>query len=522
LAVVGRRPEGFEQARRVLRFGRVERGPDEPEIGGVGDARGAQEVVVLVLRNSESGGERAQDRTWLIGQVSTTADEAGRDREGAALVLGVGEGLGDLGAGVEEQRRFEREFLGPVNDPVPVDGRELWVVAQCARDAVESSGVELAVGETRHEEDLDHGLGGGAWCAQRAPQAVEETAHRPNLPALPAGFKRRTEAARPGGERLENAWVHRGGWVTSRPPVASKHRKQAQEDIARLTDVSGARTDAMAQVTRQLRTAARVAAIAVVVVWLLAVSFWQGLESRVPLYIAAGLTVAGVVVALLVWRNLKKSQELGDLVGADLSPEQKAARMAKLQSRIDKGEATAILTKAQMEMQDDPRAALQTLEGANLNKAQKVVANQVRATRAMIHLNLGEVKAARDLAEVIDLDKAPDPKSRANLVGVVAEAWARSGNPIEASELLDKYDPNDDDFADVRVQLWRARAFSEAHRNKLSTMRKALKELESISPQLLAVFVGQKRVHPILMQEARKRLERSGLVPRPRIQGARR
>jgi len=304
--------------------------------------------------------------------------------------------------------------------------------------------------------------------------------------------------------------------------VASKHRKQAQEDIARLTDVSGARTDAMAQVTRQLRTAARVAAIAVVVVWLLAVSFWQGLESRVPLYIAAGLTVAGVVVALLVWRNLKKSQELGDLVGADLSPEQKAARMAKLQSRIDKGEATAILTKAQMEMQDDPRAALQTLEGANLNKAQKVVANQVRATRAMIHLNLGEVKAARDLAEVIDLDKAPDPKSRANLVGVVAEAWARSGNPIEASELLDKYDPNDDDFADVRVQLWRARAFSEAHRNKLSTMRKALKELESISPQLLAVFVGQKRVHPILMQEARKRLERSGLVPRPRIQGARR
>lgn len=278
----------------------------------------------------------------------------------------------------------------------------------------------------------------------------------------------------------------------------------------------------MAEVTRQLRTAARVAVIAAVVIWLLAVSFWQGLESVIPLYIAGGLTVAGIAVTLLVWRNLKKSQELGDLIGADLSEEERTARLAKLQSRLDKGEAGAVLTKAQMEMQDDPRQALATLEGANLDKAQKALANQVRATRAMIHLNLGEVKPARELSEAIDLSKAPDPKSRANLVGVVAEAWARSGNPIEAGDLLDKYDPADDDLQDVRVQLWRARAFVEAHRNKLPAMRKALKELEALSPQLLAVFVGQKRVHPILAQEARKRLERSGIVPRMKIQGARR
>lgn len=303
---------------------------------------------------------------------------------------------------------------------------------------------------------------------------------------------------------------------------SSKHRKRAQEELAQLTDVSGAREGAMAEVSRQLKTAARVAVIAVVVVWLLAVSFWQGLESLIPLYIAAGLTVAGLAVTALVWRNLKKSRELGDLIGSDLTDEQRASKLAKLQSRIDKGEAGAILTKAQMEMQDDPRQALATLEQANLEKAQKVLANQVRATRAMIHLNLGEVKPARELSEAIDLSKAPDPKTRANLVGVVAEAWARSGNPIEAGDLLDKYDPTEDDMKDVRVQLWRARAFVEAHRNKLPGMRKALKELEALSPQLLAVFVGQKRVHPILAQEARKRLERSGIVPRMKIQGARR
>lgn len=303
---------------------------------------------------------------------------------------------------------------------------------------------------------------------------------------------------------------------------SAKHRKRSRDEIAKLTDASGAREDAMAQVTRQLRTAARVAIIATVVVWLLAVSFWQGLESPIPLYIAGGLTVAGLVVTLLVRRNLKKSRELGDLIGAGLSDEEKASRLAKLASRIEKGDAGAILTKAQLEMQDDPRTALATLEGANLEKANKALANQVRATRAMIHLNLGEVKMARDLVEAIDLSKASDPKSRANLVGVVAETWARSGNPIEASELLDKYDPDDEDLKDVRIQLWRARAFADAHRNKIPAMRKALKELEALSPQLLAVFVGQKRVHPILMQEARRRLEKSGLVPRMKIHGARR
>jgi hypothetical protein len=53
-------------------------------------------------------------------------------------------------------------------------------------------------------------------------------------------------------------------------------------------------------------------------------------------------------------------------------------------------------------------------------------------------------------------------------------------------------------------------------------MKRALKALEEISVQLLTTFVGGKRVHPLLAKEARKRLERSGAVPRPRIQMQRR
>ncbi len=306
--------------------------------------------------------------------------------------------------------------------------------------------------------------------------------------------------------------------------ASSRNRKkQAEQDLAALTDMSKAQGDALATAKGQLRTAAKVTVIALLVVWLLALGFWSGLNSLIPIYIAAVLSVAALIGAVLVRRNLSKSQELGDMLGGgDLTPEEKAARLEKLEVRVQKGESAAIMAMAQLQMQDEPKEALKTLERANLDKGPKLVAHQIRGMRAMIHLNLGEVKDARVLADAIDLNKMPDPKSRANLVGVVAEAWARSSNPIEAVELLDKYDPEDKDFGDVKVQLLRARVFASAHRNDLNRMRGAMKRLEEMSPQLLAVFVGQKRVHPLLQKEARKRLEKSGLIPRQRVQGARR
>jgi hypothetical protein len=116
---------------------------------------------------------------------------------------------------------------------------------------------------------------------------------------------------------------------------------------------------------------------------------------------------------------------------------------------------------------------------------------------------------------------APDSKSRANLAAVVAEAWARSGNPIEATEQLAKYDPDDAELKEVRLQLLRARAFAAAHKNDVQAMKRALKQLEEISPQLMAMFVGR-RVHPLLEQEAKRLLERSGVLPKAKVQFQRR
>lgn len=308
-------------------------------------------------------------------------------------------------------------------------------------------------------------------------------------------------------------------------PVAKKKNKQeAADELSALNRTGKAQKEAQATIKRQVMTVAKIAGIALVVIWALAIGFWSGLDNTIPLFVAASLTVGLGVLAFLVQRNLGRSEELGALLSedSDLSPEERDARLKKLDESVDKGDAGAIIAKAQLQMQQEPRDALTTLEKANLEKAPKLLAGQIRGMRAMIHLNLGEAQAARPLADAIDLSKAPDPKSRANLAGVVAEAWARSGNPIEASELLDKYNPEDKDFEDVKVQLLRARVFAAVHKNDLPTMKKALKGLAEVSPQLMALFVGQKRIHPLLQQEAKKVLEQSGFVPRQMVKGVRR
>ncbi|MBI4818276.1 MAG: hypothetical protein HY791_18575 [Deltaproteobacteria bacterium] len=302
----------------------------------------------------------------------------------------------------------------------------------------------------------------------------------------------------------------------------------AKKDLATeretLKELAKPKTDqGIANVKQQLRTAAKVAIIAAAVVWLLALGFMSGLDSFIPVYVAFVLTISGLGAAFLIRRNLAKSESIGQLLsGGEMSSEDRDARMKQLDAQADKGDAGALLAKAQLIMQDRPEEALGILERVDLEKAPKLVALQVRGVRAMLHLSLGDVAAARKLADEIDLAKAPDTKTRGNFAAVVAEAWARSGNPIEAAELLSKYDPNDKELEEIKLQLYRARAFTAAHKQDLKGIRSALKNLSQISPQLLAMFVAQKRIHPMLQKEAKKALEKSGFMPRPQMRFERR
>lgn len=301
--------------------------------------------------------------------------------------------------------------------------------------------------------------------------------------------------------------------------MAKREQAEREKIIARARQSE----NPIEEIKRQLKIGARVLGIALLVIWLLALGFASGLESHIPYFIAGGLTLLAAGAVFWIRRNFNRSRELSAMIedGADLSKEAREERIRQLESQSSGDDASRALAKAQLEMHESIDKAIQTLEAVNLEKAQKLLATQVQAMLVMLRLNTGDVTSARKVADAIDLKKVPDAKVRAGFVGIIAEAWARSGNPIEASELLDQYDPKDQKFRDSEVQLIRARAFASAHKNDHQNMKKSVKELNDISPQLLAAFVSQKRVHPLLQQEARKRLEKSGMMPKAKIQFAR-
>ena len=100
---------------------------------------------------------------------------------------------------------------------------------------------------------------------------------------------------------------------------------------------------------------------------------------------------------------------------------------------------------------------------------------------------------------------------------MASEAWARTGQAKKAVETLELFNPEDPEFTEVRAQMWRARAFAYAGANDMKGASRALKKLADISPQLLAMFMGNKKVHPLLEREAKQMLMKSGAVPRKMV-----
>jgi hypothetical protein len=233
--------------------------------------------------------------------------------------------------------------------------------------------------------------------------------------------------------------------------------------------------------------------------------------------VAGALTL--VIAGVGVWfvRYLKKSEALGSILrGADTEEGRKAA-LQKLETGFKKGDTQAVLARAQLEMQEDPRKALATLEGVNLDKVIGPIADQIRAMRAMIHLTLGETAQARALADNLDLGKQQEPKTRAMFATVAGEAWARSGAAKKAVETLELFNPEDPEFAEMKAQMWRARAFAYAGTNDMKGAGRALRKLGDMNPHLLGMFIGSKKIHPLLEREAKQIVMKMGAMPRKMV-----
>lgn len=235
-----------------------------------------------------------------------------------------------------------------------------------------------------------------------------------------------------------------------------------------------------------------------------------------------GLAIPAVVTllaaGLVAWalRQAQKARGVAGILSSVRSEQDRHAALEKLDESFKKKDVAAIFAKAQLQLQEDPDLALATLEQIDLRKVMAPIADEARGQRAMIHLLKGQVSLARQLADGIELKRHQDPKSRAMLAAVVAEAWARSGQAKKAIDLLALYDPRDDDFAQIRPQLYRAQAYAYAQTGELGPLRRTLKQLLTEDPRLLGGFLT-KKTHPRLQQEARKLLERSGVVPKKMI-----
>jgi tetratricopeptide (TPR) repeat protein len=295
--------------------------------------------------------------------------------------------------------------------------------------------------------------------------------------------------------------------------MASKKRKsaaQVQQELRDLAKPTGERPPV--DMNKLYLRAGGILAVG----WVLAAIVTSYAHVRWPLYVALGATV--LVAAAGVWmiRYVKKSEALGAILrGADTNEGRKEA-LKKLETDFKRGDVQATMARAQLEMQDDPRKALETLESIDLKKQMTPVADQVRALRASVHLSLGEAQKARSLADQLELGKQQEPKTRAMFAAVAGEAWARTGNGKKALEILDIFDADADDMTEMRIQILRARAFAYASTGDMKGAERTLKKLADTNINLLAMFVG-KKIHPLLERSAKNILMRSGAVPRKMV-----
>jgi hypothetical protein len=301
----------------------------------------------------------------------------------------------------------------------------------------------------------------------------------------------------------------KSGRPSAAPKAKGKRRKSAAEVQGELRDLT--KTEERPPVDLK-KIFIRIGLVALVV-WVIAII----VPGWIPKAVAGALTVVGIGVALWLDRYVKKQQKLASLLkGAD-TVEGRREALERIDTQFKKGDAQALLAKANLQMQDDPRAALATLESINVDKELTPVAGQVRAMRAMIHLTLGEPQEARALADKLDLGKQQEAKTRVMFAAVASEAWARTGQGRKAVDTLELFNPEAPDMGDMRAQLWRARVFAYAAVNDTKGIARALKKLAEINPHLLGMFIQQKKIHPLIEREAKQIVMRLGIVPRKMV-----
>ena len=236
-----------------------------------------------------------------------------------------------------------------------------------------------------------------------------------------------------------------------------------------------------------------------------------------------GLGVAGVLTlvalgfGIYIWRLTRKSSDIMDILKGATDAQGREAAIAALQAKGD--DVMGKLAQAQLVGQEDPKEAMRILEEIDIEKAPKLLQNDVRAQLGLMYLLHNRAKDARKLADDIKLDAQPQPKQKAMYAAVIAESFARTGKAKEAAALLEDYDPDGeggDAFEEMKPLLYRAQMFTALRTKKRGRARTAMMRLARHDANQLGAFL-QKGTHPEVKRLAREVLEKEGFVPKQKM-----
>ena len=140
-----------------------------------------------------------------------------------------------------------------------------------------------------------------------------------------------------------------------------------------------------------------------------------------------GLVAAGILTAIAlgfgfyIWRLTRKSSAIMDILKGATDDEGRKRAIQALQAGGG-GDAMSKMAEAQLVAQEDPKEAMVILEGIDIDKAPKLVQNDVRAQLGLMYLIHNRVSDAAPLADQITIGAQPQPKQKAMYAAVVSEA----------------------------------------------------------------------------------------------------
>jgi len=224
--------------------------------------------------------------------------------------------------------------------------------------------------------------------------------------------------------------------------------------------------------------------------------------------VVAALTAVAAGFGIYIWRLTQKTSAIAKILQGATDADGRKAALEQLASGDAKDALNALAT-AQIQAQEDPNKAIETLVAIDVEKAPVTVQDEVRAMLALLYLAVNRPRDARPVADKIRLDRQANAKAKAMAAAVIAESFARTGKPEEARVLLETYKADDPALAELRPALLRAQVWTYFALTKRGLARKAMDGLVALDPNHIGPFMDPK-ASPELQKIALSSLEAGG------------